>query len=324
MELYPGVHQIASLYGGRNLFQYLFVGAERSVLLDTGIGSTPSKAVFPYMEKIGLPPSRLTMAITMHADLDHQGGNAAIREASRATLLACHRADRTLVESPDALYALRYNHLEASCGTGAPSAVMRDAGRATPMDVLLAGGEILALGDGWDLDVWHVPGHSDGHLAVYDRRHRAAFTSDAVQAMGCPTALGTMAFGPTYYTVDAYLATIHFLEHQPIESLYTGHWPNMKGPEVAAFLAQSRQFVELTDELLPAEIAGRRDGATLGALIEALSPRLGKWPRESNWLLMWALYGHLTRLEQRGVLRREGIPARWFPAQSAAVTGAAL
>jgi len=40
MELYPGAYQIQSLFGGRNLFQYLFTG-ENVVLVDTGIAGTP-------------------------------------------------------------------------------------------------------------------------------------------------------------------------------------------------------------------------------------------------------------------------------------------
>ena len=40
MELDRNVYQIRSLFGGRNLFQYLFVG-DNIVLVDTGIATTP-------------------------------------------------------------------------------------------------------------------------------------------------------------------------------------------------------------------------------------------------------------------------------------------
>jgi uncharacterized protein (DUF111 family) len=53
MELYDRVYQIQSLYGGRNLFQYLFVG-QNTLLVDTGIASTPEKVIFPYMERLKL------------------------------------------------------------------------------------------------------------------------------------------------------------------------------------------------------------------------------------------------------------------------------
>ena len=77
MELYPGVYQIQSLFGGRNLFQYLFVG-DNCIVVDTGISETPEKVIFPYMDRLNLSPARLTLAVTTHPDIDHQGGNDTI------------------------------------------------------------------------------------------------------------------------------------------------------------------------------------------------------------------------------------------------------
>ncbi len=72
MELYRGVYQIQSLFGGRNLFQYFFDG-DQCVLLDTGIAETPEKVIFPYLDRLKIRPEQLTLAITTHADMDHQG-----------------------------------------------------------------------------------------------------------------------------------------------------------------------------------------------------------------------------------------------------------
>ena len=53
MELYPKVYQIQSIYGGRNLFQYLFAG-DNVVLVDTGIAKTPEETIFPFFDKLKL------------------------------------------------------------------------------------------------------------------------------------------------------------------------------------------------------------------------------------------------------------------------------
>ncbi len=311
-EIYPGAHQIVSRFGDRWLFQYLFVG-EIVVLLDTGIHTTPVTAIFPYMEKLGLAPRRLTLALTLHADLDHQGGNFVLRDASSATLLACHRADRALIENPEKLYARRLNHLARRWGAGMPRDYLAYAGRPAAIQVAFSGGERLRLGPDWQLEIWHVPGHSQGHLAVYDARHRAAFTSDAVQALGCPTISGGLAFAPTYYAVGAYLSTIHFLEQMPIEHLYTGHWPEAHGAQVSEFLAASRGFVERVEEWLPRILRAHPRGATLNEIIAAIAPRLGDWPRAQDTMLQWALHGHLVRLRQRGLVQADkNAPARWF------------
>jgi glyoxylase-like metal-dependent hydrolase (beta-lactamase superfamily II) len=317
MELYPGVHQIRSRFGDRDLLQYVFLG-ERTVLLDTGIDTTPATAILPYLQGLGVAPRQLHLAITLHPDLDHQGGNAELRQAHPAIALACHELDRALIEDLEALFRRRYEHLVKEHGLGLDPRLRPLAGKPVNIDVALRGGERIHLGPGWELEVWHLPGHSAGHLGLYDSRHRALFSSDAVQAAGCPSVHGGLALAPTYYSVDAYLATIHFLEHKPIEHLYSGHWPDAHGPHVIRFLEESRAFVERAEERVIAEL-GRAGaaGASLGELACRLGPQLGTWPAETHTILMFALYGHLERLTQRGwAARLPGqLPVRWRSAE---------
>ena len=310
-EIFPHVYEIRSTFGDRYLQQYLFVG-DTVVLLDAGVASTPETTIFPYLEKVGLNPAKIDIVIAMHADADHHGGLPAIKNASRNTLLACHQRDLKLIEEPERLYQDRYNFLarDHQLGFGREGMVNCPEGRR--VDLVLAAGETIQIGPEWKLHVWHVPGHSDGHLAIYDEKHKAAFTSDAVQASGYPTVDGKMAFGPTYYTVDAYLSTIHFLEQQPIEHIFSGHWKAQHGEEVRNFLAQSRGFVEKADELIKIYLRDRQK-ATLRQLIEAVSPKLGPWPAETAPFLQFAIYGHVTRLEQSGFLQHSKTsPVEYF------------
>jgi glyoxylase-like metal-dependent hydrolase (beta-lactamase superfamily II) len=214
MELYNNVHQIQSLFGGRNLFQYLFV-SDKTVLIDTGIAETPEKSIFPYLDKLTIKPQQLAMVITTHTDLDHQGGNAAIKQASRRTLLACGEADRAMVEDPCTLYELRYNHLRKDHDVGFEPQTSPDAGRACKIDIGFSGGERIGLGGEWSLEVLHVPGHFRGHLALYDPKHKAAFVSDAIHGRGCPKADGSMGIPVTYFYVDIYLSTLPFPRRAP-------------------------------------------------------------------------------------------------------------
>src|SRR5580704_2738111 len=127
MQLYPGAYQISSIYkDGRFLFQYLLVG-ERVLLVDSGIAETPGNSIFPYMDKLDLNPERLTMVITTHPDLDHQGGNSAIRESAPGAILACGEADRHLVEDPGCLFRERYNFLRDEHRVGMGDEIPSDA-----------------------------------------------------------------------------------------------------------------------------------------------------------------------------------------------------
>ena len=302
MELYPGVYQIQSLYGGRNLFQYLFTGAN-VVLLDTGIAETPEKIIFPYLDSLKLRPEALTLAITTHADLDHQGGNDSIKRFSPSTLLACGNADRELVEDPRVLYARRYNFLKEEHEVGLGDALLPDAGRTRRMDVTFSGNERIALGEDWGLEVLHVPGHSDGHLAFYDRKHRTAFVGDAIHGRGCPKAAGGMAIPVTYYNVDVYVSTLRYFEGLPMEALYSGHWPVMRGEEIQDFIADSRRTVEVFDRALLSALKKNPSGLTLKELIEVVAEAMGEWPRDGLMLAMFPVKGHMDRLEQHGKVR---------------------
>jgi glyoxylase-like metal-dependent hydrolase (beta-lactamase superfamily II) len=310
MEIFPNVHEIRSVFGDRYIQQYLFV-ADRIVLLDAGVIATPEAAILPYLDKIGISPTRLSMVVAMHADADHHGGLPAIKDVSRSTLLACHAGDKKLIEDPERLYQDRYNFLSHDHGLGFNREGMVNCPRKCKIDQLLSAGQSIEISPGWNLQVWHVPGHSDGHLAIYDEKNRAAFTSDAVQAGGYPTIDGRQAFGPTYYAVDAYLATIQFLEDQPIDHIFSGHWPASHGKATQRFMALSRDFVEATDELIRGYLSNRSRGATLKEIIYSLSPKLGSWPSDAADFLQFALYGHMVRLEQLGVVRSSKSPIEY-------------
>jgi glyoxylase-like metal-dependent hydrolase (beta-lactamase superfamily II) len=311
MKIFPNVYEIKSVFGNRYIYQYLFVG-EIAVLLDAGVATTPNSVIFPYLEKIGLSPRQLTMVIAMHADVDHHGGLPAVKDASAGTLLACHREDLQLIEDPEFLYQHRYNFLAHHHGLGFGREGMIHCPEGRKIDLALAAGETLQLAKDWKLQVWHVPGHSAGHLAIYDEKNRAAFTSDAVQADGYPTIDGKPAFGPTYYAIDSYLATIQFLEKWPIEHIFSGHWPALHGKEVRAFLNESREFVLTTDSLLLAYFKGHHGGITLKQILTDLGPKLGDWPTETAAFLQFALYGHLVRLQQKGVIHQDNSqPVEW-------------
>jgi len=312
MELYNHVHQIQSLFDGRNLFQYLLVG-QNTVLVDTGIATTPDKVIFPYMERLGLSPDKLTLAVTTHSDLDHQGGNDAIKVQSPRTILSCGEADRELVESPRKLFDQRYNFLRTEHDVGFDPDPGPDAGRLRRMDLTFSGGETIRVDDDWTLEVLHVPGHSRGHLALYDTKNKTAFVGDAIHGRGCPKAEGGMAIPVTYYYVDTYLSTLRYFESLEINTLYSGHWPNMSGEEIADFINESRRTTEVLDRAILSSLSKHPSGLNMKELIDVVSNAVGDWPKETWTVAMFSVKGHMDRLEELNKVRtvRGTRPVKW-------------
>jgi glyoxylase-like metal-dependent hydrolase (beta-lactamase superfamily II) len=309
MEIFRHQHQIASMVANRNLFQYLFVG-DNTVLLDTGASYTPEETILPFLKTLGLAPSRLTMAINTHADADHHGGNAALKKAAGDMLLACGEPDRLIIENPDLLFATRYDQWIDDHGVGlglnadSTALVRKMVGPPQRIDLTFRGTEHIRIDDQCSLQVLHVPGHSDGHLALYDAANRAIFLGDALHGWNCPAANGEPALPPAYYSVLAYLGTLQMLHAFEIDWIYSGHWPTYHGSQVAEFLTASRQFVDSASSLVWKALEQSSAGVSLRALMDQCGPALGSWPQSNEWLLMYPLHGHLLHLEQQGRVQR--------------------
>lgn len=309
MEIFPNVHQIRSSVADRNLFQYVFVG-DNMLLLDTGASDTPETVIAPYFHEVRLPLERLTIAVNTHADADHHGGNGKLKQLSPQVLLACGDADREVIEDPDRLFAARYNQWIAEHGVGlellpeATEWVRKMAGEPQRIDLTLQGGEFLAVSDRHSVRVLHVPGHSNGHLAFYDPVNRAVFVGDALHGMNCPSAAGLPSLPPAYFAVLAYLSTVQLIESLDVEWIYSGHWPAYHLDDSKVFLKECRRFVNMAADQVRLALHGSRDGLTLRECIAECGPRLGDWPENNRWLLMYPLYGHLSLMESNGEVVR--------------------
>src|SRR5262245_28061869 len=107
--IFKDVYLLEAEIGGRPLQLPLLIGAEHSVLLDTGCAPDVQRVILPTLKKIGLKPSQLSFVINTHCDTDHTGGNHGMKQAAPQALLCCGDADREMVESPEKLIKLRYD-----------------------------------------------------------------------------------------------------------------------------------------------------------------------------------------------------------------------
>ena len=73
---------------------------------------------------------------------------------------------------------------EVKQATGATVIGPADARAGAPLDRVVGEGDAASLG-GERFEIWHTPGHSDGHLSYVGRGAKLALVGDVVFVMGC-------------------------------------------------------------------------------------------------------------------------------------------
>jgi len=291
------------------------------MLMDCGDVTVPPKDILPYFEKIGFDPKRLTYVMITHPDADHCGGVYAVRDAAPQAKFVCGTLDKEQIETPEGLADIRGRAHWYWHGLGMDDA-KREAfiqncgghGKRLQIAHTFDGGEKLKIGSR-DIEIMHVPGHSQGHLAVYLPWENAAIIGDAVHGTANRFLDGKAAFACTYMWIDAYLGSIERLLAMKLDRLYSCHWPNCDvRTAVDAFLKESQAYA-LKAERVILEIvrAAGPEGMTLKDVCLRAKPGLGDWPPEKDTETRSMACGHLQRLVDWALLRRdEGRPTRYF------------
>lgn len=187
MEVVPGLHWVERIWDTK---VYVLFEDDRIVVIDAG---TPGRAgaVGRYLESHGHSPAAVDEIWITHADIDHMGSVAAIKECSGAKVIA-HKADAPMLEGQmdRELGATRLaGSLQPLFNWGVRHLFRY---RPTAVDRLVEDGDTLR---GWK--VVHVPGHTPGSVAFHHPERGIVIVGDALNHR-----LGQLGAPPPLFTVD--------------------------------------------------------------------------------------------------------------------------
>jgi glyoxylase-like metal-dependent hydrolase (beta-lactamase superfamily II) len=159
------------------------------------------------------------------------------------------------------------------------------------VDAVLRGGETLPLSPAWQVEVLALPGHTPGHLGLWDPRSEAAIIIDAALADGVCDRAGHRLIPPRYYSAADYEATIRRVRALDPALLLTAHYPVMERDAARAFLDRSLAFVQAVRDAVRAGVAA---GTTeLWPLTQAVDAQVGPFPSFTHELAA-SVRAHLT------------------------------
>jgi len=195
IEVIPGIYQIKLplpspevLLGYVNA--YLVQGDSGYLLVDTGLNSNEAFESFKkQLAEIGIGVENISRIIVTHIHSDHYGMTGKLKRLSQAEVYL-HYLEKDLIESryvnmDDLLQQIkRWLHIN-----GVPPDELTDLQKAslglakfvdpTYPDVTLRGGETISTGI-FNLQVLRTPGHSSGHVSLYEPAKKLFFSGDFI------------------------------------------------------------------------------------------------------------------------------------------------
>ena len=193
MEIIQGVYQIKLPLPGGPLDHsnaYLIDGSQGNLLIDTG-WNTPEafSALGEYLKANGFDFSDISQIVITHLHPDHYGLAGRIKELSGATLalseIEARLLDRRYVNMSILLEEV--SHLLRAHGT--PQSELSQLSQASmparqfvvpaKPDTKLKAGQKVSM-DPFEFKVLLTPGHSPGHICLYEPNRRFLFTGDHI------------------------------------------------------------------------------------------------------------------------------------------------
>jgi len=190
-EIVSGIHQLQipipnNPLGCTNV--YLLQGDTGYILVDAGWSSQEAlNSLRSQLTEIGVDFKDISQIIVTHAHFDHYGLAENVRQLSQAKI-ALHQRDKELL-NPAFTDMERYIRQTEQWfrSNGVPDdelpgaaflGMRRSTAPATP-DITLHGGETIPAGT-FSLQVTWTPGHSPGHVCLYETNHKIFFSGDHI------------------------------------------------------------------------------------------------------------------------------------------------
>lgn len=196
----------------------IVIADQRMVVIDTSSEAAPQK-LFETWERLRIKPTDFTSIIVTHTHPDHVTGLAAVKQRATRAKVAAHEIEAPFI-SKERIYE------------GPPGKATQ---KHTPVrvDVRLREGQTYE-----GFEIFHTPGHTLGHISLYDHERRLLIAGDALRT---EEGLGPME---DVYNVDPrqHRESIQKLARLDVDTIVCGHGPPVASGAGAKLTALARRL----------------------------------------------------------------------------------
>ena len=212
----------------KELNSYLIRDAKRSILIDTGFRMEPCRAdLLAGLKELDCDPASVDIVLT-HAHGDHSGLAPDLVGPDRHIYIS--GVDRTLIEDSTVIAARWKTNAAAFRAAGMPDSIVDNMGANNPaiayaprpdctQYISIQDGDIISAG-GYHLRCILTPGHTPGHVCLWDEEHRLMFTGDHVLFGITPN---ITAWVGVEDSLGDYLNSLRAVRDLPVELALPGH-----------------------------------------------------------------------------------------------------
>lgn len=171
MQITSTVHQVGGTIGNT----YLIVSADSIAVVDAGLPGN-ERAILRAVHALGHKEQDVKHILITHTDMDHIGGLAALKAATRARVYASRL-------EADAIASAKPSRQVANGRRTGMAVMFAFIGKFMPLrasqaDEIVQDGQVLPIAGG--IRVLDTPGHTPGHISYYLESEGVLFSGDSL------------------------------------------------------------------------------------------------------------------------------------------------